>query len=70
MGLQFRRNSSLQVSPIDNDSVISALNSEAMEMFAGCYEFASHGMPCWFGRVKEKQEAPKCSASYRKSLPA
>lgn len=45
--------------PIDNDPVISALNSEAMEMFAGYYEFDSHGMPCWFDHVKEKQEAPK-----------
>ena len=30
-----------------------------MEMFAGCYEFDSLGMACWFGRVKGKQEAPK-----------
>ena len=42
--------------PIDDDSVISALNSEAMEMFAGYYEFDAHDVPCWFDHDKEKRE--------------
>ena len=41
---------------VDDDPVISALNSQAMEMFAGYYEFDSHDVPCWFNHDKEKRE--------------
>lgn len=41
---------------VDDDPVISALNSQAMEMFASYYEFDSHDVPCWFNHDKEKRE--------------
>ena len=43
-------------SKVEDDPVISALNSEAMEMFAGYYEFDSHDGSCWFDHDKEKRE--------------
>ena len=42
--------------PIEDDPVISPLNTKAMEMFTGYYEFDSNDMPCRFNEEREKSE--------------
>ena len=47
------------VSAIDNDAVISRLETKIQDLYNSYYEFDSHGKPCWFNLEKEKADKEK-----------